>query len=558
MTSVLQTADDPAIAGLDEGRSTPPGAHTRWPWWCIQIPLGLVVVVTLNLFVGSSGFVSADEQVAHEQVEFLASGGWTRPMPEPTIDPDARWHPLNGVSPGDGVVAPYAKHPAFPLILMPFDALFGRLGRFLTVGVGAVLAASVAAVGAESRRTGSATAAFWMMLVGSPMLLHAAVLWGHSLAIAFTCVAMLGVQRVVSDHRADIAAVVLIGGGATGAVAMRSDALIFFVLLGDVLAIDGLIARWRREVALGIALGAFTIGLYLLEARWRLSILGPSSSVGLSAPSDPTFDLTIRSSLVTKWLIGNDAGPLGLLRFVGLGLLLVEAVHLRDAQASRRPLIVAGAVACFAAAVGAGSTFSFLVTAPLLVVGLALLPSADRLVSVLLATSGLFFAAIVMTSYSAAGGGDWGGRYISLLLAPLMLLAAPEIARVGGEARYRQLVVAGGLASLSIAVGITMYVRDQRDITALLLEESRVALDEFGHPGDIVVLTDARMGRLLGESNIDRRFFQVGPDELVDFSAAVGDEASTFIVFDFLNPVGLPDDWVVLDETTSSMRRVSR
>ena len=521
-----------------------------------HLVLGLMLIVGLNVFLGTAGFYSADELVAHRQVEVLDAGSWTLPVPEPSIDPDSRWNPLNGVSRGDGIYAPYAKHPAFPLVVQLFDQGLGRMGRFLAVSVGAIAAAVLVSVGSDRRAAGSGPVAFWLMLLGTPMILHASVLWGHSIAIAGAGLAMLGVQRVVSEHRADLVATASLAAGALVALSMRSEALLFFVILGAVLTVSGLIERSPREVGVGVGLGALTVAFYIAEYKWRFSLLGPSTGTQISVPSDPMFDLGIRAGLIGYWLLGSDAGPIGLLRVVGLALLVSEGRHLSKPDARPRMAIVGSAVVCVLFGIAAGPTFSFLVGAPLVIIGLTLVRSPDRLTVVIAFVSAIFFAAVVMTSYETAGGGDWGGRYLSLLLAPLVLLAGPELIRVADDRRFRGLLAAGTVASICVAVGIVHDVRTQRGITVDLLEESVAELDTFSSPSDIVVLTDPRMGRLLGEAEVDRRLFQVAPEELEDFAAAIEGHADDIVVFDFLNPVELSGDWLIIDEGPS-MRRVA-
>lgn len=516
----------------------------------------MLLITAINLLLGSTGFVSADEQVAHEQVDFLAEGRWVAPMPEPVIDPGGRWNPLNGVSNGDGVYAPYAKHPAFPLLLVPLDALAGRTGRFLTVGLGAVLSALVVGIGAERRRVGAGHPTFWLMLLGTPMLLHATVLWAHSLAIASAGLAMLGVQELYLVDRRTAQASAMIGAGLVGGVALRSDALLFFVLCGATIGLLGLRKRSWTEMCIGGGVAVTTVALYWLEARWRLEILGPSSSTGLSVPSEPMFDLEVRSVLVIKWLIGNDAGPIGTFRVLGLGIFLFELSRARRQAVGPRNIVLGIGVVCFVASLGAGSTYSFLVTAPLVILGLAMIQAFDRLVQFTAVLTITFFTAIVLTSYEAAGGGDWGGRYLSLLLAPLVMIAGPAVHRAWTDQRLRNVVIAGGVASMTIAAGILVHVRDARELSDQVLSDSIEQIGQISEPDAIVVITDARIARLLGETETDRRLFQVPPDELADFGSALGLDPIEIVVFDLMRPADLPAEWQVLEQQ-GSLRRVN-
>lgn len=532
-----------------------------------------LLLAIVNVAGGPAGFWSADEAVSHQQVELLATGTWTAEPPEPQIDPTGRWHPLSPISLGDGAVAPYSKHPLFPAVVRVGDLAGGRIGRHLVPAAGSVLAALLIAIGSDRRRPGSARLAFWLALGATPLLFHGTILWAHSLGVAAAAGASLLVQSLLGQgpgHRRRLRFPSLVGGlilASVAGVLLRSEAAIFSTLLGGSLTVVGLVSRERRLIGAGAATAAATVLAYRLEAVLRAEILGPGGDVALAPPPEALFDWSVRASLAWTWLV--DGRPdLSLARFVGALLLAVAAWALRpDSRLELSPRLALLGGLFYLPAMAAGSTMSFFPSAPALLVGLILLPSLDRFARLVIGLTTLTFGAVVATSYANGGGGDWGGRYLAMLLAPVAIIALPEVWQLGrtvaeqSKPRLIDFLAHGGgpvlfgtlLASAALAASMSIDAVDTRRTTGVLARELATEIEMVAQPDDLVVITDSRIGRLLGDTDVEARLLQVPAADMHQLISQLA-ETEPFLILDLLAPFEPPDNWTVTEVSDRLVR----
>ncbi|HSH22873.1 MAG TPA: hypothetical protein VK975_02320, partial [Acidimicrobiales bacterium] len=113
------------------------------PLWAHATVLA-VVLLALVPVVGTSASFSPDEGAVILQARSLAAGdGWILEHPFAELDPDDRYYPLGGSSQGADGKAPFAKHPAYPLVLAGLEGL-GGVGAMLVLSTLGTVGAAVA------------------------------------------------------------------------------------------------------------------------------------------------------------------------------------------------------------------------------------------------------------------------------------------------------------------------------------------------------------------------------------------------------------------------------
>ena len=557
------TDTDTSSAAVETAPSVPWLPHRRG---AVDLALGFLLLVVLNVAAGTAGFWSADESVSHQQVELLSERTWTLAPPEPDVDPTGQWHTLSPISLGDGVAAPYVKHPLFPTLLRAGDMVAGRIGRHLIPAIGAVLAAAAIAVGADRRRRGAARFGFWVSLAATPLLFHGTVLWAHSLGIATAAGTCLIVQRLLEPGGRELPPLgpphtLAFAAMAAGGVLLRSEAAIYFVMLGCCLGLFGLLGRHRPLTILGVVSIVVTLGAYTLDGYLRTAILGSGGDVALAVPPEPLLDLKVRGALTWTWLVGTRP-DLGLARMVGALLLMVAAISSRpQSSLNLSPMLGLVGGLLYLPAIFSGSTMAFFPAAPALLVGVMILSRADRFAKLVGLLSALYFAAVVATSYANGGGGDWGGRYLALLLAPVAIIALPELwqlttTAVSGRSfttGTAPLAAGAVIASVALTVSMAVDIVDTRRGTADLAQRLAAEIDAETVPTDLVVSTDGRIGRLLGDTDVNARLLQVPGDSLPEMAERLP-AGTEFFILDHLQPFDIPATWTVVDRSEHLVR----
>ncbi len=582
--SLTTTRPEPTGPGSSGPSAEAPGSRFRSLG--AEYLLAFAMVLMLNLVAGPTGYWSADEAVAHRQVDLLAEGRWTEPSPAPAvnpdIDPDGRWYPMNPVSLGDGVVGPYVKHPLFPFLIRVFEAPFGPMGRFLLPAVSAVAAAAIIGAGADRRVAGSRRTAFWASMVGTPLLFHGALLWAHAPAMALAGAWFLLLQRELPavspdpgtapkptarrqrPNLIDVGVLALHVLAIAAMVLLRSEAAIFTMVTGVTLLgaavlsgrpiplVGRLGARSSRLVVLGSTTIVVTLGAYLFDGVLRASILGPSGDVALSVPPEPLLDVEVRLGLLWRWLVGaTPDNVLGFARIIGALLLAAATISARPtSRLTLSPAVGLIGGLLYVPAVVAESTISIAPAVPAVLVGLLLVRRVDPFTRLVLAVGGLHFGAVVATSYANGGGGDWGGRYLALLVAPAAMIGLAELHRSLADRSLRPLMLGTAVATVAIGAAISIDVvsarHDTTDLSDFLSGEVAARQDDV----DLVVATDSRIGRLLGGEDLAVPMLQVPTDEL-DVLIQRLPPGSAIMVIDALDRVELPETWSVVDRTPS-------
>ncbi|MDP9020290.1 MAG: hypothetical protein M3N25_05750, partial [Actinomycetota bacterium] len=151
------------------------------PLWAHALVLAVALAVSAPLMAPSTATFSPDEAVVLTQVRSLGDGGgWVVEHPFAEIDPEHRLYPVAGAHRGERGMAPFAKHPVYPLVLVALEAVGGTMAMVLLSVLGTVACAGLAALLAREVVGGLERPVLWAVGVGSPLLFDAYLLIAHT------------------------------------------------------------------------------------------------------------------------------------------------------------------------------------------------------------------------------------------------------------------------------------------------------------------------------------------------------------------------------------------
>jgi hypothetical protein len=440
------------------------------PLWAHALVLAVLLAA---LFVASRPGVawSADEGIGILQAELLDDPGrWVYEHPLADLDPEGGARPFVWGEEGANGVVPYARHPLYPVLLVPAVQV-GPAGPAAVSMVGVLAASLLVASVARRLDDGLARPARWFAGLGSPLLFDGYLALAHTWAAACVALALLGALRLLERWRwLDVAALVV---GVVGAVLLRSEAL----FVGPAIAVAAVVASLRRPTlsrAVPIAaVAVVSAGLaWIGEDWWSRQILGSTSTTSVPAVDSSWLSGRIEGFRLTWLAASYDHDPLGdaLLRLgvVACTAGLVLLGRRLSSQTVGLALVATGA-ACYvvrAVAVPADPVPGLLLAVPLLAGGLLCLRRThldDLAVRVLGVAAVLTVGGIAVTQYSRGGGYEWGGRYFAValpMLLPLALVGLREVATAVASTGRRPLLVTG--AVVITAAVLVLGVRDIR------------------------------------------------------------------------------------------------
>lgn len=473
--------------------------------------LALVLLVLVPL-IGTGASFSADEGAVIAQARSLSKGdGWIVEHPVPEADPSGAHYPLELSARGPKGVAPFAKHPLYPLLLAGADRLGGVSMMLALSLLGTVAAAGLAALLARLIDPVLARPTLWVTGLASPLMFDGFVVIAHTLGAAAGAAAVLA--ALVAVERRSRSAVVGVAIAIGFAVLLRSEAVLFAFALAAVCAVAALVSarRWRYLAVGSASVLAAGAGL-AADKLWARSIVGGvATNTGGGAQPDVGFLAARAHSFALTWL-RPSYGDVPAYADIAL-VVMLTALALAVYGARRYP--TDGTSIAMLAGIAAASSVAALVAAPTnLVPGLlmafpvaaaglfllsreALSSPATRMVA---GTFAVFAAAVAATQYATGGSGEWGGRYFSMglpLLVPLALHAMNrQRARLDARTAGRT-AVALGVCSLAIATMAVGSIRSTHQFTGRLVAGIASAgeiADPAGKP--VVVTTDPAMPRL--------------------------------------------------------------
>jgi hypothetical protein len=456
----------PAEVPADASRASTGRTRPR-PLWQHAIALAVALLALAPVLAGK-GLFSGDEGAALAQAQLLIEdGGWGFDVPRGDLDPDGVVAPFDRADVETG--APFAKHPAYPVLLVPFVAVAGTAGAKLLSLLGTVLAALAAALIARRLRPRVERPVLWVTGLASPLLFNGWVVIAHTVAAAGCGFAALLVIEGLSSRprrRAVVGAAALM----LGAVLLRNEAVLFGAALALAALASAVRSRSTGLARLGTAVLLGTGAGYLLD----------SFLTGLVASPEPPFVVgqTLGSSnyLVGRILptmqtvvmpVRGAVDGFDLVAVLALGFAVTAAMVVRrrpEDNAGIALFAVLAAVAGVVRLAGPATGIPGLLTAfPLLAVGLILL-TGPRLrqpaVMLLSVTSVVFVGAVLATQYETGGTAEWGFRYAAVALPVMIPLAVVGLAdaarRLDPALRVvavgALVVLSGSLAALSLRV----------------------------------------------------------------------------------------------------------
>lgn len=501
--------------------------------------IALSVLLLIAVFA-TTGWFSADEVVLRQQSTTLAvDGSWTVPGDRAAvrIDPDQRFALLARTDGIGNEIVPYGKHPLLPGVLSVFQRTIPGPGLYIPGALAALAAALIVAAVRGWSRPG-----FWIVGLGTPLLFHATVLWGHAHAAAFSALALLGVGRICGSKKPDPIGLAALTAGLVGASLLRSEGLLLAASCAFAFSYLAVTSKTNRYAAIVAPLPLIVaVAVYFGEPVLRelliggnASPLGPSSGEGLTLSSR----LGVAQIMLLQPSLGG--ATLGNLRLVGLMCMIVASYTAWRQSLSAKMVSILASVGAIGYLLGsmAGPSPALFVTMPLLLVALPwarFTTPIDRVVGV---TCVSFAFGVVLTSYENAGGGDWGARYLFIGVPFLAALGIPAIARAWRDPRGRSVVIAGVVATGAIQGGILLDFAGRGE-TLLTVDNVAASIRRQAddQPDSVVAVTDERLARFLYDSGLRGASFYVPVDNETEFETLLERAGVAWVI------------WVDLDST---------
>lgn len=465
----------------------------RAPTLTLSAAALLVALAVSALLAGPRTAVSSDEGAGIHQAVLLQRGGWLLEPTLPELDPDLVQQPFLRADAGERGRAPYAKHPAYPVLLEKAIGLWWPHGLLVPGIVGAWVAAVAAALLAGGLRPAARLPTLWLVGLGSPLAVDGRMVLAHAPAAGVAAVAALAagvglapeaLGRLGVRRWAPTAATLTAGLAAAATVALRSEGVLLVggLVVGAVLA--G--APWRRSAAVAAAMAAGALGARTAEVAVIRSIVGSADAAPPLPASSGGFLGGRAEAFQRSWLdVGHAARPAAALLGLGVAALVLAVVAGRGrvrpvAVAGLAGLAVAGTLSWLLAG-DVGLVPGLLPATPWLVAGVASLrPAALRpgLPRFLAGGSAVAAAAILATQYSSGGGVEWGGRFYAVVL-PVAAPVAVAALWPGSPGWWRTpaavVPLAAVIVTVLVSVGGVVAVRSRHEATAALGREVAAA-----------------------------------------------------------------------------------
>ncbi len=499
-----------------------------------------VVLLALVPLVGTGSSFSADEGASVVQAKSLSQGdGWIVEHPFPGADATGVNYPLENSERGDRGVAPYAKHPLYPLVLAAAHRVAGVTGMVLVSLAGTLCAAGLAALIARRLDEAAVRPTLWALGLGSPLLFDGFLVIAHTVAAALAAAAVLLALRA-ADRRS-VGTALAVAPCVAAALLFRTEAVFFAAGLAAVAGVLAVASRRARGALSAVAGGAFVAAVVTmaLEDRWTAHVLGAASVASpLTTASSPGGGLAsqVRAFNLTWLTTGySTSGLISVALFMMAAGTAVAAFAVRRHAGDRIVVGLSLVVAAAAALAVAGGPVhlvpGLLIAFPVLAAGLALLTRrvlATDTARLAFGTFLVFALGVAATQYERGGSGEWGGRYFALglpLVVPVIIFA---IGDAGRRLAVRPRRIAGGALVVSMAAMAVMGVatiREQHRRTGAMNRAIRAAISSI--PSDalpVVVATDGALARHAWPVMDDTRLLlSYGDiDELVDRLESAG------------------------------------
>ncbi|CAA9231167.1 MAG: hypothetical protein AVDCRST_MAG76-1249 [uncultured Acidimicrobiales bacterium] len=464
----------------------------------------LLALVLLALLAGPRTSISSDEGAAIHQAVLLQRGGWLVEPTLPELDPGLVQQPFLLADAGEKGRAPYAKHPAYPLLLERAIGAWGRQGLVVPGVLGVWAAAVAAALLAGALRATATIPTLWLLGLGSPLTVDAQLVLAHAPAAGTAAVAALAAGLVLAPAAFGrlgargwvppaATAVAMLAAAATVALRTEGALLVGGLVVGAVLSGSA----WRRSIGLAAGLLAAAVGARAVEVAVVRSVVGAAAPAPAPPSSSNGFLAARAQAFQTSWLdVGHAARPgaalLGMAALALLGAVVGSRWQARTGVVTGLIGLALGSASGWLLLGDVGMVPGLLPATPWLVAGVAstrrsgLRPGLSRFLAVASVASA---GAILATQYSFGGGVEWGGRFYAVVL-PLASPVAVAALWPDSPGWWRTpvappVMAAVGLTAL-VSVGGLLAIRSGHDSAASVGRElaRAAAASPPGRPGD--------------------------------------------------------------------------
>jgi hypothetical protein len=387
---------------------------------------------------------------------------------------------------------PYARHPAYPILLAAADPVAPERGGLLVAALSLVVLALATGQAAQRVHGLDGRVGFWVVATASPFLIHSQIGWAHLPAAAAVAVAFAltyGREKWSPLRGLGVAAALGV------AVLLRTEGVVVGLGLFGAVALVGrsVSERLKWSATIGGAV-AVTFAVDRLAYRWITGDLAIAPTGG-SRTAD-SFPVQRMQAGIALFLDVGGASPQNVARLLAALLLIAAAIMARGAR-DVGFVVTLSALALVIGGYGALNSDPYpglLAAWPMMAPALILVGDRSEhrlpIVAIVIAWIGL-----LAISPADGGGLGWGGRLglVVLVLAAPMVAQALISAREGGALAV---MAVGVVLTLAVSFAGLRTVQTARATSLVVGSEVSQALASLAESPDLLISTDRRLGRV--------------------------------------------------------------
>lgn len=450
MTGVVGTL--PGVQATEGGSTaaeSQPRGGLRLPCWvgnrAVGVAVAVLVLLSLSFLNDPAGYLGTDTGGKTATLAAMVDrGDWSADVGywAQEHDPSGAFHPMFGTRRTD---EGWIQVTTLPMVLAarPLYEMGGYRATLLLPIAGTALAALAGAALAErlgSRMDG--TRAFWVLVLGSPLVVYALDLWEHSLgvaAIAWAVVLLYDAVGKAGSPTRGLGAGALLAAAAT----MRTEALVYAVVLVFSACLYLVV---RRQIVAAVGTGLAAVAGFapvwslnsalegLLGGMSRTARATGAAAAGATATADQSSDLGLRLEEGLRTTFATAATPSWLPVAIGFLLAVTVAGAVRAGcriPARRVPLLAAGlaSLTVFTLASGLGFVPGLFAAFPIAAASFGLRGAACGR-GWLIGAASAALPVVWAFQFTGGAGPQWAGRYV---LPSTLMLGVVGVVAVGRD-----------------------------------------------------------------------------------------------------------------------------